>query len=595
MQAPLNFRRYRRFLHYPLYEWRTLVWIVPLTLLASLSAVLQPWPVKLLVDYAFNPTALPEWAQDWFAGSASLFLVVLAASSSFGLYVLGAVLDMALGLLWASTGQRMTYRLAAHLFWRLQQLSPSFHRRYPVGDSLARLSSDVYCVYSFTQLALVAPARHLLTLFCIGLVAWTLSPALTLFTLAMVPLLLVITRLYGLRIKQQAIEYSQAQSRLTSFTQQTLSAIPLVQAFAAQSLNLQQYRHLAEGSVQSAQRRELFEQTHTLLSGSVAVLSTALVLWLGGQQVLSGTLSLGSLLVLLGYLGTIQSAYKGLLKNYVSWKSLQANMDRVLEVMDSPDRVKEALNAQPLRAKVQGAIRFEGISFGYEARREILKDLNLEVGAGEKVAIVGSSGAGKSTLVSLMLRFFDPWQGRVLLDGVDIRQLQLKSLRSNIATVLQEPFLLPISIAENIAYGRPEASRAEVIEAAKAANAQGFIEKLADGYDTVIGERGATLSGGEKQRIAIARALLKDAPILILDEPTSALDGQTEAGLLEALERLMKGRTTLIIAHRLSTIKKADRIVVLEGGRVVEVGSHLELLSSKGQYHWLYATQIGEP
>jgi ATP-binding cassette subfamily B protein/subfamily B ATP-binding cassette protein MsbA len=233
------------------------------------------------------------------------------------------------------------------------------------------------------------------------------------------------------------------------------------------------------------------------------------------------------------------------------------------------------------------------VSFGYEPGRAIVQDLSLEVKVGETIAIVGSTGAGKSTLVSLLLRFFDPWQGRVLLDGVDIREVQLKSLRSGVALVLQEPFLLPMSIAENIAYGDPTASPERIIAAAKTANAHSFIERLPEGYDTVIGERGSTLSGGEKQRIAIARALLKDAPILILDEPTSALDAQTEASLMEALERLMEGRTTFIIAHRLSTIKGADRIVVLEQGRMVEVGSHQELMGHNDLYKKLYDTQMG--
>jgi ATP-binding cassette subfamily B protein/subfamily B ATP-binding cassette protein MsbA len=235
-------------------------------------------------------------------------------------------------------------------------------------------------------------------------------------------------------------------------------------------------------------------------------------------------------------------------------------------------------------------VRFEGVSFGYEAGRPVLSGITLEGRPGETIALVGATGAGKSTLASLIPRFFDPWEGRVLVDGRDVRDVQLASLRSRVALVLQEPFLLPLTVAQNIAYGRPEAGREEIVAAAEAANAAEFIRRLPDGYETVLGERGATLSGGQRQRLAIARALLKDAPILILDEPTSALDAQTEALLLEALERLMAQRTTFIIAHRLSTIQAADRIAVLEAGRLVETGTHQELLSAQGffsRYHRL--------
>jgi len=236
-------------------------------------------------------------------------------------------------------------------------------------------------------------------------------------------------------------------------------------------------------------------------------------------------------------------------------------------------------------------VRLENVTFGYESARPVLKGVTLEAQPGEIVAIIGPTGTGKSTLVSLIPRFFDPWQGRVMIDGMDLRDVQLASLRKHVALVLQEPFLLPLTVAENIAYGRPEASRDEVVAAAVAASADGFIRRLPEGYDTVIGERGATLSGGEKQRISIARALLKDAPILILDEPTSALDAETEALLLEALDRLIAGRTTFIIAHRLSTIRNADRIVVMDDGQIIETGTHQELLAANGQYHRFHSLQ----
>jgi ATP-binding cassette subfamily B protein/subfamily B ATP-binding cassette protein MsbA len=264
---------------------------------------------------------------------------------------------------------------------------------------------------------------------------------------------------------------------------------------------------------------------------------------------------------------------------------------RVMEILDTPQEVENKPGAHSL-ASVKGNVRFENVTFGYESDRPILRDINLQADAGQTVAIVGATGAGKSTLLSLIPRFFDPWHGTVSIDGQDVRDIELKSLRSQVGIVLQEPFLFPISIAENIAYGKPNAARKEIEQAARDANAHQFIEQLAEGYDTVIGERGATLSGGERQRISIARALLKNAPILILDEPTSALDAQTESLLLEALERLMKGKTTFIIAHRLSTIRNADQILVLENGQIVETGTHSQLLANNGLYSLFHNIQF---
>jgi ATP-binding cassette subfamily B protein/subfamily B ATP-binding cassette protein MsbA len=323
-------------------------------------------------------------------------------------------------------------------------------------------------------------------------------------------------------------------------------------------------------------------------------MGTALMLVIGGLKVTEGDLTVGTLLIFLTYLASLYGPVETLAELGSSFANASARARRVFELLDSAEVIPEGSASLVMRSERAGGVgdvRFEAVTAGYERGRPVLEEVTFVARSGETVALVGPTGSGKSTLVSLLPRFLDPWQGRVTIGGQDVRELSLSSLRSHIGLVLQEAFLLPISVAANIAYGRPKASRADVIAAAEAANADEFIRQLPEGYDTVLGERGATLSGGQSQRVAIARALLKDAPILILDEPTSALDANTEASLLVALERLMRGRTTFIIAHRLSTIRHADNIIVLDRGRVIETGTHENLSHSGGHYQRVCSLQ----
>jgi ATP-binding cassette subfamily B protein len=399
------------------------------------------------------------------------------------------------------------------------------------------------------------------------------------------------------RMKERAYEKSRLRGQLMAHVEQTLTALPIVKAFSRETHGDKTFRSLSAGILRANLQNRSYQMRYKVAVGAPTAIGAAAIMLLGGFRVLQGSLSVGSLLVFLAYLNSLYRPIAGLAYLSTSFALTAASARRVFEILEADVEVREAPGAKPIPANTmdgRGHVRFINVTFGYEPKRAVLRNVSLEARPGERVAIVGPSGAGKTTLVSLISRLFDPWEGQVVVEGMDVRDATLASLRSHVAVVLQEPFLLPVTIAENIAYGRPKASHEEVVAAAVAANADGFIRRLPDGYETVIGERGATLSGGEKQRIAIARALLKDAPILILDEPTSALDAGTEASFLEALDRLMRGRTTFIIAHRFSTVRTANKILVMDAGKIVEMGTHAELIKANGSYNHYLKLQIGQ-
>jgi len=571
------------------------VLIFVVTVLVSGVTALEPLPLKLLVDHALGNSDAPSFLLKAFAvlnlRPTPAVLILAAAAASLGLFLLNSAVEAYLSWAWMSAGQRMVYDLSAALFHKLQRLSFSFHVRQPVGDSLGRLMQDSWSIYSLAS-GVISPVQALLTIATIGVIAHRLHPELAALCLMAAPALAVTSFIFGGKIKRRAQARREAESRLMSFVHQTLEAIPLVQAFGTETRNRQHFHTIAGDAVNLAQKGAVLSGTYRLMTGALITAGGALVLYVGGAKVLSGEMTLGTLLVFLSYMTTLQSTSDLLLRTYGDLKPVQASIDRVLDILNSKDGVRDTPKAHRLREQSRGHISIENVSFGYESHQPVLTDVTLTIMPGEKVAFAGPSGAGKTTLVSLIPRFFDPCRGRITLDGTDVREIEIASLREQVSLVLQEPFLLPLTIADNIAFGRPDATRAQIEAAAEAANAHKFIHRLPNRYDTVLADRGATLSGGERQRLSIARALLKDAPILILDEPTSALDAATEAEVLEAIERLMVGRTTLIVAHRLSTAMKADRIVVLDFGRIIEAGTHKELLAARGLYHGLYSLQL---
>jgi ATP-binding cassette subfamily B protein/subfamily B ATP-binding cassette protein MsbA len=556
--------------------------------------VLKPWPTALLVDHVLGNKAIaPSVARvlAWLPASAGREgLLLWVTIGTVVIFLLGWVVGTINGWVMLGVGQRMSYDVGADLFLHLQKLSLLFHSRRSVADSINRVNGDTYCVQTLITGVIMPFVQSVVTLLAMFGIMWRLDHKLTLLSLVTVPFMMLAVKLFSRSMWQRTHERRDLEGRMMGIIHVALSAIPAVQAFTREEHEHSRFRKCADDTVAAYQRGMLASMAFNFAVGLVTTIGTAAMIWLAGRYALQGRLSVGTILLFLTYLSYLYGPLNSIMYTASTWQSAGANAERVLELLEIEQDVRDAPDARPIT--VRGHVRYENVSFGYEPGRPVIHGVSFEAHPGEVVAIVGPTGAGKTTLVNLLMRFFDPWSGRVTVDGHDLRDVRIKSLREQVSMVLQEPFIFPYTVAENIAYGKPDAPMEKIEAAARAANADAFIRRLPEGYEAIVGERGATLSGGEKQRLSIARAFVKDAPILILDEPTSALDARTEVKLLEALDRLMEGRTTFIIAHRLSTIRNAHRILVVDQGRILEQGSHAELMKRGGLYATLYRHQM---
>jgi len=559
------------------------------TLGATAAELLKPWPLKIILDHVILDKPVPRAlrALQGLLPAGKVPLLLEAAAGIVVIALLGGLFSYFQIFITSSIGYRMVYALRRELFTHLQTLSLAFHTRARSGDLLTKMAGDTNTLKDVFADSILKFTSYVLTVAGMLAILAAIDWKIGVIALATLPFLgyslLHLYRKTKLSVKTQKRQEGQVASRMS----EVLSAVPLVQAFARERYEAEQFDAVTQETVRESIRVARLEAAATRSSEIITALGTAAAVLFGAFQVLKGRMLPGDLVLVVGYLTNMYKPIRQLAKLSTDFSKAMASAERISEILDIEPEIVDRPDALPAKG-LTGEIVFRDVSFDYGDGRDVLRNVSFAVAPGQRLALVGVSGAGKSTIVSLILRLYEPQRGAILIDGRDIRQYRRASLRRHIGLVLQQSILFGATIRENIAYGKPRATAPEIEAAARAANADEFIRELEHGYDTVIGERGATLSGGQRQRIAIARALIRDAPILILDEPMTGLDGESEGKVREALDRLTAGKTSVIVTHDLQSVADADQVLVLDGGSVVDRGTHAELVERSGRYRELY-------
>jgi ATP-binding cassette subfamily B protein len=555
--------------------------------------LLEPWPLKIVLDYLLQGKRLPGWAMSAVAwiGSDKLAVLNFAVAAVAVIAVVGAASSYLENWLTTTIGQRIMHDLRRLVYHHIQRLSLAEYDEKRTGDLIGRVTDDIESVQDFVTTALLGIVTNVFTLLgMIGIMLY-MSWRFTLISLAIAPVLFVVVLFLTRKIKKASRDVRKKESELVSTVQEVFSSMRVVKAFAREDYEQRRFERQSLENVETALRAQSLKMKLSPVVEIIVAIGTCLMLGFGARLVMAGKLTPGELVIFLLYLGKMYKPMRDLSKMTNTVSKASVGFERIREVLESESKVRDlprARRAPPFKGKIE----FERVSFGYDKEEPIIHDVSFRVKPGQVAAFVGPTGAGKTTIINLIARFYDPLSGRIKIDGTDIREFKLRSLRSQMSFVLQETLLFRAPIWQNIAYGRPESSRAEIIRAAEMANADEFIKEMPQGYDTMVGERGETLSGGQRQRIAIARAMIRHTPILILDEPTSGLDAQSELAVIDALDRLMKNKTSIVIAHHLATIVHADTIFVVKDSQIAEQGTHEELLSANGFYAELYKIQF---
>jgi ATP-binding cassette, subfamily B, bacterial len=572
--------------------WKLVVLALAAMFFESGADLLEPWPLKIILDYIVGSKKPPAWLAAWIVSDGSrLTLLNAAIAAVMGIAIIGAISSYTERYLSTTIGKRVGFDLRHALYHHVQRLSLSFYEHRQTGDMVVRLTADIDAIEEFITTAVLGIVLDVVTLVGMILVMFYLDWRFSLIGLSVAPILFFVVFHFMRRIKEAARDVKKKQSELASVVQESIASARVVKAFAREDFEERRVDRQSLASVNATLRARSVRAKLAPLVDLVVAAGTCLVLYFGVRFVLSGQITAGALVVYVLYLGKMYKPIKDLSKTSDTFSKASVAFERVGEILSAERQVTDRPGAR-VAPRFEGQIVFDRVTFGYGPSETVLKEATLFVEPNQRAALVGATGSGKSTLIALIPRLYDVLGGSVQVDGRDVRDYTLQSLREQVSFVLQDPVLFRSSIAQNIAYGRPGATERDIIRASKLAHAHDFIARMPQGYDTVLGERGETLSGGQRQRISIARALIRDTPILLLDEPSASLDSESEELIFEGLATLLDGRTSITIAHRLATVRRADVIFVLDQGAIVEAGTHDSLLARNGQYARFHRIQF---